>query len=251
MARKKKKSAKSRLSASMFKTTGAHAKMKIDSKRKKQYYFAAKVKPERAKKTAAKDGAEVLGVPTSALKVSKPALKYDFYCMYDAVLNLRFLRLRNEELSVNDQVSGALIGRDVVPPRKGKSIPGKALRFDVVELFEIARTDGMTVDGRTGGPAHAVEKLLKRAGKKKATPAWVRKNKVAPGKFNSVEKVVKAVAKLAGQKPSGAKRVVEHVLKFNQLDGFYLPTYYVKVAAGAKSQMLRVNGLNGAVSLAV
>ncbi|MFW9800439.1 MAG: hypothetical protein ACFFD9_08380, partial [Candidatus Thorarchaeota archaeon] len=63
--------------------------------------------------------------------------------------------------------------------------------------------------------------------------------------------VVKAVVKLAGQKPSGARRVVEHVLKFNQLDGFYLPTYYVKVAAGAKSQMLRVNGLNAAVSLAV
>ncbi|MFW9967659.1 MAG: hypothetical protein ACFFEA_10945, partial [Candidatus Thorarchaeota archaeon] len=71
------------------------------------------------------------------------------------------------------------------------------------------------------------------------------------GKYNSTEKVVKTVAKLAGQKPSDAKRVIEHSLVFNQLDGFYIPVYYVKVAAGDKTKTLRINGIDGAVSLAV
>ena len=109
----------------------------------------------------------------------------------------------------------------------------------------------MTVDGKTGGPADAIEKLLKKPGKKKATPAWIRKSKIAPGKYNSVEKVVKTVAKLARSRPSDAKRVTQHSLEFKRLDGFYIPVYYVKVAAGAKTQTLRINGINGAVSLAV
>jgi len=248
---KKKKSAKPKLSASMFKITGAHAKMKIDTKKKKLYYFREKVKPEKAKKSATKDGAEILGVSPNALTVSKPALKYDFYCIYDAVLDLKFLRLRKQELGVNDQVSGAYVGKEIMAPKKGKSIPGRSIHLDIVELFQLTRNDGMTVDGKTGGPADAIEKLLKRGGTKKATAAWVRKAKVSPGKFNSLDKVVKVVGKLAGQKPSDAKRVTHHVLSFKQLDGFYLPTYYVKVTAGAKSQTLRVNGINGAISLVV
>ncbi|MHA2302493.1 MAG: hypothetical protein ACXACD_16210, partial [Candidatus Thorarchaeota archaeon] len=76
-------------------------------------------------------------------------------------------------------------------------------------------------------------------------------SKISPGKYNSVEKVVKTVAKLAGGRPSDAKRVIEHSLAFKKLDGFYLPVYYVKVKAGAKTQTLRINGINGAVSLAV
>ncbi|MHA2379028.1 MAG: hypothetical protein ACXADS_07110 [Candidatus Thorarchaeota archaeon] len=248
---KKKKTAKPRLSASMFKTTGGHAKMKIDSKKKKLYYFAEKVKPEKAKRAATKDGADILGVSPSALKVSKPVLKYDFYCIYDAVLDLKFLRLRKQELGVNDQVSGAYVGKEIMTPKKGKSIPGKSIHLDIVELFQLTRTDAMTVDGKTGGPADAIKRILKGAGKKKATPAWVRKAKVSPGKFNSLEKVVKVVGKLAGQRPSDAKRVANHVLSFKQLDGFYLPTYYIKVTAGGKAQMLRVNAINGAISLDV
>lgn len=248
---KKKKSAKPKLSASMFKMTGAHAKMKIDAKKKKLYYFREKVNPEKAKKAATKDGADVLGVVPNELKVSKPALKYDFYCIYDAVLDLKFLRLREQELGVNDQVSGAYVGREILTPKKGKSIPGRSIHLEIVELFQMTRKDGMTVDGKTGGPADAIARLLKGSGKKKATAAWVKKAKVSPGKFNSLEKVVKVVGKLAGQRPSDAKRVTHHVLTFNQLDGFYLPTYYVKVTAGEKSQTLRVNGINGAISLAV
>jgi hypothetical protein len=72
---KKKKRAKPKLSASMFKITGAHAKMKIDTKKKKIYYLREKVKPEKAKKAATKDGADILGVSPNALKVGKPALK--------------------------------------------------------------------------------------------------------------------------------------------------------------------------------
>ena len=247
----KKKSAKPKVSASIFKITGAHAKMKIDDKKKKLFYFKEKVKPEKAKKSAIQDGADVLGVEPDAVKVGKPSLKYDFYCIYDAVLIVKFLRLRKQELGVNEQVSAALVGKEVILPKKGKTVPGKSIHLDVVELFELKRSDGMTVDGKTGGPADAIEKLLKGPGKKKATPAWTSKNKASPGKYNSTEKVVKTVAKLAGQKPSDAKRVIEHSLSFSQLDGFYIPIYYVNVSAGEKTKTLRVNGIDGTVSLAV
>ncbi|MFX0056065.1 MAG: hypothetical protein ACFFAD_14150 [Candidatus Hermodarchaeota archaeon] len=245
----KKKSAKPKVSASMFKVTGAHAKMKIDQKKKKMFYFKEKVKPEKAMKNALKDGADFLEVSPDVAKASKPALKYEFYCIYDAVLQLKFLRLRRQELGVNDQVSGAFVGKEVILPKKGKTIPGRALHLELIELFELKRTDGMTVDGKTGGPADAVEKLLKGPGKKKATPVWIRSSKIASGKYNSIEKVVKTVAKLAGSRPSDAKRITEHSLTFNRLDGFYVPVYYVKVKAGEKAQTMRVNGLNGAVSL--
>ncbi|MFX0107609.1 MAG: hypothetical protein ACFE7R_04940, partial [Candidatus Hodarchaeota archaeon] len=200
MAKKKKKSAKPKFTASMFKTTGKHAAMKIDSKKKKLFYFQEKIKPEKAKKIATQDGADILSAAAGSLNVGKPSLKYEFYCIYDAVLDLKFLRLRKQELGVNDQVTGTLVGKEVVLPKKGKSIPGKSIQLEIAELFELMRTDSMIVDGKTGGPANAMEKVLKGPGKKTATAAWVRKSSIASGKYNAIEKVVKAVSKLAGQK---------------------------------------------------
>jgi hypothetical protein len=248
---KKKKKAKPRLSPSMFKVTGAHVKMKVDTKKKKMYYFKEKVKPDKAKKTALKDAPDILGVPSGDIKASKPSLKYDFYCMYDAEMELKFLRLRKQELGVIDQVKGAFVGKEIVLPKKGKNIPGKAIHLEIAELLELNRKDGMTLDGKTGSPASAMERVLKKPGKKKATAAWLRKAKVSPGKFNSIDKVIRAVSKAAGGKPSDAKRVVHHTLSFSKLDGFYIPTYYIKISAGAKSQKVRVNGINGALSLVV
>jgi len=233
----------------MFKVTGAHAKLKIDSKKKKLFYFGTKVKPEKAKKIAGVDGADILGVSPSALKVGKPAIKYDFYCSYDAALDLKFLRVRDQEIGVNEQVKGTLVGKEVVAPKKKGDF--YSIKIDIVELFEIKRKDGMVLDGRTGGPARALEKLLKGPGKKRATPAWVRKNKIGPGKYNNIDKVVKAVAKMAGAKPSGAKRITTHSLTFKKLEGFYVPVYYVKIKAGARTQTLKINAVNGAVSVAV
>jgi len=245
----KKKKSKPKLSPAMFKTTGAHKKLKIDSKKKKLYYFRTKVKPEKAKKVAGSDGAEILGVSPGAVKISKPAIKYDFYCSYDALLELKFLRINKQDFGVNEQVKGALVGKEVVTPKKKGDF--HTINVDVVELFEIKRKDGMVLDGKTGGPARALEKLLKGPGKKGATTAWIRKNKIGPGKYNSIEKVVKAVAKMAGAKPSGAKRITTHSLTFKKLEGYYVPVYYVKVTAGAKTQTLKINAVNGAVSVAV
>ena len=248
MAKRKKKAAP-KLSPAMFKVTGAHAKLKIDSKKKKLFYFGTKIKSEKATKVAGSDGAEILGVSPSAVKVSKPAIKYDFYCSYDADLDLKFLRVRDQEIGVNEQVKGTLVGKEVVAPKKKGDF--HSIKVDIVELFEIKRNDGMILDGRTGGPARALEKLVKGPGKKAATAAWVSKNKISPGKYNTVEKVVKAVAKMAGAKPSGAKRITTHTLTFKKLEGYYVPVYYVKIAAGAKTQTLKVNAVNGAVSVAV
>ena len=248
MAKKKSKK-KAALSPSMFKVTGAHAKMKVDSKKKKLYYFGTKVKPEKAKKVATSEGADILGVSPSQIKVGKPSLKYDFYCSYDADLNITFLRLRPQEIGVTEQVKGTLVGKEVYKPKKKGDF--HSIKVDMIELFEIKRRDGMVLDGRTGAPARALEKLLKGPGKKGASAGWIRKNKVSPGKFNSLEKVVKAVSKMAGQKPSGAKRVTTHTLAFKKLEGYYVPIYYVKVSAGAKSQTLKINAVNGSVSVAV
>lgn len=245
----KKKKSKPKLRPAMFKVTGAQAKMKIDSKKKKLYYFRTKIKPEKAAKVAGSDGAEILGVSPSDVKVSKPKIKYDFYCNYDAALELKFLRINKQDFGVNEQVKGALVGKEVVTPKKKGGF--YTINVDVVELFEIKRNDGMLLDGKTGGPARALEKLVKGPGKKSATAAWIKKNKISPGKYNSVEKVVKAVAKMAGAKPSGAKRITAHSLTFKKLDGYYVPIYYVKVAAGAKTQTLKINAVNGAVSVAV
>lgn len=249
MAKKKAKKKSAALSPSMFKVTGAHAKMKVDSKKKKLYYFGTKVKPEKAKKVAGSDGADILGVTPSQVKVGKPSIKYDFYCSYDAVLNLKFLRLRPQEIGVTEQVKGTLVGKEVYTPKKKGDF--HSIKINMVELFEIKRNDGMVLDGRTGSPARTLEKLLKGPGKKAASAAWVRKNKVSPGKFNSLEKVVKAVSKMAGQKPSGAKRISSHSLTFKKLQGYYVPVYYVKVTAGAKQQTLKINAVNGSMSVAV
>lgn len=249
MAKKKAKKKSAALSPSMFKVTGAHAKMKVDSKKKKLYYFGTKVKPEKAKKVAGSDGADILGVTPSQVKVGKPSIKYDLYCSYDAVLNLKFLRLRPQEIGVTEQVKGTLVGKEVYTPKKKGDF--HSIKINMVELFEIKRNDGMVLDGRTGSPARTLEKLLKGPGKKAASAAWVRKNKVSPGKFNSLEKVVKAVSKMAGQKPSGAKRISSHSLTFKKLQGYYVPVYYVKVTAGAKQQTLKINAVNGSMSVAV
>ncbi|MFW9832964.1 MAG: hypothetical protein ACFFEK_03130 [Candidatus Thorarchaeota archaeon] len=245
----KKKSKKKALTPSMFKVTGAHKKMKVESKHKKLYYFGTKIKPEKARKDAISDGAEILEVSPSDVKAGKPSLKYDFYCQYDAILNLTFLRVRKQEIGVTEQVKGALIGKEVFTPKKKGDF--HSIKLDMVELFEIKRTDGMILDGRTGGPARALEKLLKGPGKKKATSAWIRKNKISSGKFNSLEKVIKAVSKMAKQKPSGAKRITSHTLEFKKLEGYYVPVYYVKITAGAKKQTLKINAVNGTLSVAV
>jgi hypothetical protein len=223
--------------------------MKIDSKKQKLYYFGTKIKSEKAAKVAGSDGAEILGVSPSDVKVSKPSIKYDFYCIYDATLELKFLRINKQDFGVNEQVKGALVGKEVLLPKKKGDF--HSISVDVVELFEIKRNDGMILDGKTGGPAHALEKLLKGPGKKRATAAWIKKNRISPGPWNSVEKVVKGVAKAAGTKPSGAKRITTHTLTFKKLEGYYVPVYYVKVAAGAKAQTLKINAVNGAVSIAV
>ncbi|TFG29490.1 hypothetical protein EU527_15785 [Candidatus Thorarchaeota archaeon] len=252
MAKKKKAAKKSvTLSPTLFKVTGADAKMKIVEKSKKMYYFTEKINSEKAEKIAIAEGADILGASPAEIKAGKPSLKYDFYCIYDASLELSFLRIRPQEISVNEQVKGALVGKEVLIPKKGKDVPGPSIKIDIVELFEIKRTDGMVLDGATGGPAKALESVLKGPGKKTATAAWINKAPIATGKFNSLEKVVKAVAAMAGQKPSDAKRVSSHFLTFTKLEGYLIPVYYVTLTAGAKKQIIKVNALNSAVSVKV
>ena len=252
MAKKKttaKSAAKPALTPAMFKVTGAHATLKIDSKKKKLFYFGPKITPEKATKVASADGAEILGVSPSALKIGKPAIKYDFYCAYDAKLELKFLRVRDQEIGVNEQVKGTMVGNEVVAPKKKGDF--HSIKVDIVELFEINRKDGMLLDGKTGGPARALEKLVTSPGKKSVTPAWIKANAVSPGKYNNIEKVVAAVAKMAGQKPSDAKRVTIHTLSFTKLEGYYIPVYYINLTAGAKTQTLKINAIDGSVAVAV
>jgi hypothetical protein len=250
VAKKKKPTKKSaKLSPAMFKVTGVHSKMKIIEKSKKLYYFAPKIDAAKASKSIEKDAADLMG--TAGITLAKPSLKYDFYCTYDAELNLNFLRVRPQEVGVNDQVKGVLVGNDVLSPAKGKDVPGKVVKIGMIELFEITRKDGMTLDGFTGGPAKAIEKILAGPGKKTATPAWVKKNPTSTGPYASLEKVVKAVAKIAGSKPSDAKRVVLHELNFKQLIGYYVPVWYIKVSAGQQTKTMKVNALDGAVSVQV
>lgn len=250
MVAKKKPTKKSAtLSPAMFKVVGAQTKMKINEKSKKLYYFAPKIDAVKASKSIEKDAADLMG--TAGITLAKPSLKYDFYCTYDAELNLNFLRVRPQEVGVNDQVKGVLVGNEALSPTKGKDVPGKVVKISMVELFEITRKDGMTLDGFTGGPAKAIEKLLSSPGKKAATLAWVKKNPTSSGPYASLEKVVKAVAKIAGSKPSDAKRVVLHELNFKQLIGYYVPVWYIKVSAGQQSKTMKVNALDGAVSVQV
>ncbi len=250
MAKKKTKTkAKQTLSPSMFKVTGAHAKMSTDSRKGKLYYFSTNVNLEKAKKTAETESAGILGVTPTEVSIGKPSIKYDFYCIYDAELKVEFLRLRSQDIGVTEQVKGAIVGKDVYTPKKKGDF--YSIKLEMIELFEIKRSDGMILDGRTGGPARAFESLLKGSGKKTASASWIKKNKISPGKFNSLEKVVKVVSKMAGQKPSGAKRITSHSLVFKKLEGYYVPVYYVDVSAGAKKQTLKINAIDGALSVAV
>ncbi|MHA1638128.1 MAG: hypothetical protein ACTSUB_08960, partial [Candidatus Thorarchaeota archaeon] len=82
-------------------------------------------------------------------------------------------------------------------------------------------------------------------------PAWIRKNKITSGKLNSVEKVLKAIVKEVGKVSKDIKRVVERSVVFSKFDNLYVPTYYVTVTAGAKSKVMRVNGVTGNVSIKV
>lgn len=248
---KSKKKSKPKLSVSMFRITGSHTKMKVITNNKRSYYFSAKIDPEKASKAALKGAQDILGVSAGNVKAGKPTLKYDFYCIYDAELKLVFLRVRNQELGVNDQVKGAYVGKEVLIPKKGKNIPGQAIHLEVVELFEIKRSDAMVLDGKTGGPAASMEKTLKGPGKRKASDTWLESNKPSPGKFNSLDKVVRAVSKPAGTCPSDAKRIVEHTLTFNRLEGYHVPVYYITLSAGDKSQKVRINGIDGELSLVV
>jgi hypothetical protein len=247
----KKKSKKPALSKASFKTTGKHATMRVDDKKKKTYYFAAKIDGKKATKIAESDVGDIFGVSSDSVKLGRPSLKYDFYCLYDAELELSFLRLRNQELGVNEQVKGVLVGGEVMMPKKGKDIPGPAIRLDIVELFEMKRTDGMLLDGKTGGEARMVEKTVKGSGKKRASPAWIKKQRIGSGKYNSVEKVAKAVAKMASQKPSDAKRVVTHNLTFKKIEGYYIPVYYISATAGGQKKTVKVNGIDSSLSLDV
>jgi hypothetical protein len=250
MPAKKKSTKKSAtLSPAMFKVTGAHSSMKINEKSMKRHYFAPKIDAPKASKSIEKDAADLMG--TASITIGKPSLKYDFYCTYDAELKLNYLRVRPQEVGVNDQVKGVLVGNEVLSPTKGKDVPGRAVKLNIIELFEITRNDGMTLDGFTGGPAKAIEKLLSGPGKKTATPAWVKKNPTSTGPYASLEKVVKAVAKIAGKKPPDAKRVLLHELNFKQLIGYYVPVWYIKVSAGQQSKTMKVNALDGAVSVQV
>jgi hypothetical protein len=250
MAKKKKKSSTA-LSPAMFKLTGADKKLKVDAKKKALYYFKEKVKPEKAAKLAAATAAEIMGTSVDSLKVSKPALKYDFYCIYDAEVKLKYVSLRKQEIGVYEQLLGAAVGKEVFKPKKGKDVPGKAIFLDIAELYATENNASHILDGTTGFPARTLERMLKGPGKKKASAAWIRKVKITPGKFNSLEKVLKAITKDAGKVPKDAKRVVEHTLDFKVLQGFYVPTYYVKVTHGADVKMMRINAVNKNVALKV
>lgn len=245
----KKKSRKSKLSASLFKITGPDAKLKVKAP-KKLFYFKEKVKPEKAKKLAAELGSEALGVSADALKIGKPSLKYELYINCDAVMEKKLLVVRKQEIGVQDEVVGVLAGKEVMAPKKSKEPPTRRIELEMVELYEIKRTETEVFDGRTGYPARALAKVVKGAGRKAASAAWLRKVKVAPGKYNTLDKFLKAYQKIVSTKPKNIKRVASQTLTFNKLEGVYIPTYYVKVSSGSQSKVIRVNAVNGATFLA-
>jgi len=225
--------------------------MAIDDKKRRAYYFDPKITPEKAAELATRDGAAALGISPSSVNVGKPSLRFDFYCIYKADMSMKYVQSRQQELGVNDRVVAAMVGNSVFVPRKGKDVPGKAVAIELSELYEIAASDGMTLDGTTGTQARSFEPLLAGAGKKPVVGGWLKKASVSPGKYTSVDRVVKDVVKVAAKAPAGAKRIVDHKVVFSRLDGFYMPTYYVTVSAGGKSKIMRVNGLNGAVALKI
>ena len=248
MAKKKKSS---KFSASMFKVTGKHSPMKTKTKKEKLYYFPEKLNENGARSLAAETGAEILGVSQDSLSVSKPSLKYDFYCIYEANLAMKFVRINKQEIGVLDSLKAAMVGKDIVTPKKGKEVPGKAIVLDIVELFDMTWDDAMVLDGTTGIQSKTIEKLLKGAGKKRATASFLKKAKISSGKMNSIAKVIRAVEKMAKKVPKDAKRVVAHELTFKALEGYYVPTYYVNVAAGEQKRTIRINAVNKSVALKV
>lgn len=246
MAKKKFK-----LTKSKFRISGKDSKLKIDDKKAKEYHFRVKVSEEEARNLAAETASDLFEVSKDKVEMRKPALKYDFYCIYDAELNLKFLRKRMQEVGVQEQLMGAMVGKEIYTPRKGKDIPGKAVFPEMIELFEIENDASFILDGVTGFPAKTLEKLLKGPGKRKVTASWKKKARIASGKYKSLEKVVKSVAKDAKKVPKGTKRVLEHTLTFKTLKGFYVPTYYVNISAGGEKRKFRINAVNGNVALKV
>ncbi|MEM4734575.1 MAG: hypothetical protein QXS20_02570 [Candidatus Thorarchaeota archaeon] len=246
-----KSSTRPSISPAMFRTTGPAAKLRVNDKCSKLYYFSEKIKVEQARELALKEGAELLSAAPDSLSVGAPALKYEFYCAYDAVMTMRFLVSKRHELSVAESVVGVAIDKLVLQPTKGKEVPGPVVTVDMVELHEMKRSDSMVVDGQTGLQAEVMAALLKGPGKVAATSAWLGKAKVVPGKFNSIDKVVKEIGKVVLRVPPNASRLVEASLDFKQLDGYYVPVYYVSVSHGGTSKILRVNAVNGSVALKV
>ncbi len=237
------------LSATLFKLTGPAVRLKTDDKKKRCFYFEPVLDAERARQVAEKEAPSILQTSLDKTKIGTPSLKYEFYCIYNATMRLRYLRVRNEEVGVNEQVIGVAIGNSVFMPKKGAH--GNAISLDLVELIEITRQDSLILDGVTGDPANTFESLLKGPGKRPATPAWISKATVVSGKFNSIEKVTGALEKAASSVPKDAKRVVEHTIEFSQLDGFYVPFYHVNISAGDNAKTLRINAVNGTVLLKV
>ncbi|MGY5862969.1 MAG: hypothetical protein RTV41_00050 [Candidatus Thorarchaeota archaeon] len=249
MAKKKKKK-KAALSPSMFKVTGAHAKMKVDTKKKKLYYFGTKVDLEKAKRVAGKFGADILETTVDRLKVGKPKLKYEFFYVFDIKLSMKYLKLDKEDFVVPEHVKGALVGKEIFRPKKKDGF--NKIAVDIIELAELetsAEVDAISSKGGSAGKI--IEKVLRGPGKKKATSAWIRKNPIAPGKFNSFEKVIKNRVKYAKIRPEDAKRVISHSLVFNKLMGYYVPTYFTTVTLGNQTYSIKVNAVNGTPSVNV
>lgn len=240
-----------RLSKRMFRTSGSNARLEIDDDKAREYYFDAKVDNEKAKEKAAEEAAEILESRQESLKVYNPRLKYDFFCIYEAENEKQFTRLRKEEIGVQEHLVGALVGKEIIKPRKGREIPGDAIRVEIIELFETETSVEFILDGVTGYAANTLEKLLTGRGKHRVDSAWKRKSTISPGKYKEIEDVVERLAREAKKKPHGAKRIIENKLEFKKLRGFYVPTYYVTVKKGRKKVELRINAVNGDVRINV
>ena len=245
---KSKKKSAPKYSSALFKAKGPDAKLKVKAK-KKTYYFLPKTKPEKATKLALGTGAEIFGTTPTALKAGKPVLKYELYINCDAVVEKILVQTRDQEIGVQNEMAAALVGKEIILPKKASEPPLRRITLDIVEIYDVKRADKSVYDGRTGSPARSMEKVVKGSGKKSATSAWIKKAKVVSGKFNTIEKFLKAYTKNAAIKPKSVKRSAQQSLTFKKLEGFYVPVYYIKVAKGAESKLFRVNALNNAVML--
>ncbi|MBD3158770.1 MAG: hypothetical protein GF309_08295 [Candidatus Lokiarchaeota archaeon] len=240
-----------RLSKRMFRTSGSNARLEIDDDKAREYYFDAKMDEEEAREKASEEAAEILDTRQDSLRVYSPRLKHDFYCIYEAENEKLFTRVRKEEIGVQEQLIGAMIGKEIIKPRKGRDIPGRAIKAEIVELFATETTVEFILDGVTGFAANTLENLLTGRGKHRVTSAWKRKITVSPGKYKDLDDVVKRLAREAKKKPHGAKRVIDNKLDFKKLRGFYVPTYYVTVKKGNRKIELRINAVNRDVRINV